>query len=80
MVDGSVTFVGTFNAATGTTYEAESGTIGGSATIPSDSSFSGGRAVGYLGTLVYSLLKKTLLHVKHIFRAWRDGYFAKRPR
>ncbi|KAH8107144.1 glycosyl hydrolase [Cristinia sonorae] len=40
---------GTFSVASGTTYEAESGTVAGSATIPSDSSFSGGRAVGYLG-------------------------------
>lgn len=40
---------GTFTAATGTTYEAESGTIGGSATIASDAAWSGGRAVGFLG-------------------------------
>ncbi|KAF9569839.1 galactan 1,3-beta-galactosidase [Agrocybe pediades] len=40
---------GTYTAATGTTYEAESGTITGSATVASDSSFSGGKAVGYLG-------------------------------
>lgn len=40
---------GTFSAATGTTYEAESGTISGSAQILSDGSFSGGRAVGWLG-------------------------------
>ncbi|KAF8973856.1 galactan 1,3-beta-galactosidase [Flammula alnicola] len=40
---------GTYSAATGTSYEAESGTISGSATILSDSSFSGGKAVGYLG-------------------------------
>ncbi|KAF9056450.1 galactan 1,3-beta-galactosidase [Panaeolus papilionaceus] len=40
---------GTFTAASGTTYEAESGTISGSATTLSDSSFSGGKAIGYLG-------------------------------
>ncbi|KAF8203725.1 Arabinanase/levansucrase/invertase [Pholiota molesta] len=40
---------GTYTAATGTSYEAESGTISGSATILSDPSFSGGKAVGYLG-------------------------------
>ncbi|KAJ7293808.1 galactan 1,3-beta-galactosidase [Mycena rebaudengoi] len=40
---------GTFTAATGVTYEAEAGVIGGSATIPSDPSFSGGKAVGFLG-------------------------------
>ncbi|KAI0797866.1 galactan 1,3-beta-galactosidase [Abortiporus biennis] len=40
---------GTYSAVTGTSYEAESGTLGGSATLLSDSSFSGGRAVGYLG-------------------------------
>ncbi|TFK40889.1 hypothetical protein BDQ12DRAFT_678543 [Crucibulum laeve] len=40
---------GTYTVASGTTYEAESGSISGSATIMSDSSFSGGKAVGYLG-------------------------------
>ncbi|KAF5392556.1 hypothetical protein D9757_002173 [Collybiopsis confluens] len=40
---------GTFTAATGTSYEAESGTLGGSAELLSDSSFSGGKAVGFLG-------------------------------
>lgn len=40
---------GTYSAASGTTYEAESGTLGGNATILSDSSYSGGKAVGYLG-------------------------------
>ncbi|KAL0581378.1 hypothetical protein V5O48_000642 [Marasmius crinis-equi] len=40
---------GTYTVATGTTYEAESGTISGSAQVLSDSSFSGGRAIGYLG-------------------------------
>jgi hypothetical protein len=40
---------GTYSVASGTTYEAESGTIGGSASLLSDSSFSGGKAVGYLG-------------------------------
>ncbi|OBZ75230.1 hypothetical protein A0H81_04432 [Grifola frondosa] len=41
--------VGTYSVASGTSYEAESGTISGSATILSDASFSGGEAVGYLG-------------------------------
>ncbi|KAF9473188.1 galactan 1,3-beta-galactosidase [Pholiota conissans] len=40
---------GTYTSATGTTYEAESGIISGSATVLSDSSFSGGKAIGYLG-------------------------------
>ncbi|PPQ64764.1 LOW QUALITY PROTEIN: hypothetical protein CVT26_002708 [Gymnopilus dilepis] len=40
---------GTYTVASGTTYEAEKGTISGSATLLSDSSFSGGKAVGYLG-------------------------------
>lgn len=44
---------GTYTAATGTSYEAESGTLSGSATILSDSSFSGGKAVGYLGMLTF---------------------------
>ena len=42
---------GTYTAATGTSYEAESGTLSGSAVLLSDSSFSGGEAVGYLGKL-----------------------------
>lgn len=41
---------GTYTVATGTTYEAESGTISGSATLPSNSAFSGGKAVGFLGS------------------------------
>ncbi|KAJ7601682.1 galactan 1,3-beta-galactosidase [Mycena polygramma] len=40
---------GTYTAATGTSYEAENGVVSGSATISSDSSFSGGKAVGFLG-------------------------------
>lgn len=40
---------GKYTAATGTTYEAESGVISGSAVIFSDASFSGGKAIGYLG-------------------------------
>ncbi|EJD04256.1 Arabinanase/levansucrase/invertase [Fomitiporia mediterranea MF3/22] len=40
---------GTYTVASGTAYEAEAGTISGSATVLSDSSFSGGKAVGYLG-------------------------------
>ncbi|TFK76713.1 galactan 1,3-beta-galactosidase [Pluteus cervinus] len=40
---------GTYSVATGTTYEAENGTRSGNSTLMSGSSFSGGRAVGYLG-------------------------------
>ncbi|KAI3615662.1 glycosyl hydrolase family 43 protein [Moniliophthora roreri] len=40
---------GTFSVASGTTYEAESGTISGSARTLTDSAWSGGRGVGYLG-------------------------------
>ncbi|KAL5534523.1 hypothetical protein ACEPAG_986 [Sanghuangporus baumii] len=40
---------GTYSVTSGTAYEAEAGTISGSATILSGSSFSGGQAVGYLG-------------------------------
>ncbi|RPD79946.1 galactan 1,3-beta-galactosidase [Lentinus tigrinus ALCF2SS1-7] len=40
---------GTWSVASGTTYEAEKGTRSGSSTLLSDSSFSGGQAVGYLG-------------------------------
>ncbi|KAF9014777.1 galactan 1,3-beta-galactosidase [Hymenopellis radicata] len=40
---------GTYSVMTGTTYEAESGTLSGNATRLSDSSFSGGTAIGYLG-------------------------------
>ncbi|KAF8665150.1 hypothetical protein AX16_000615 [Volvariella volvacea WC 439] len=40
---------GTYSVATGTTYEAESGTLSGSSQLLSDGSFSGGRAVGWLG-------------------------------
>lgn len=40
---------GTFTAASGTTYEAEAGTISGSAQILTSTSFSGGTAVGWLG-------------------------------
>lgn len=43
---------GAYTVASGTSYEAEEGTISGSATILSDSSFSGGSAVGYLGEFV----------------------------
>lgn len=41
---------GTFMQASGTAYEAENGIVSGSATVPTDSSFSGGKAVGFLGT------------------------------
>ncbi|KAF9258587.1 galactan 1,3-beta-galactosidase [Marasmius fiardii PR-910] len=40
---------GTYTVAAGTTYEAESGTRSGSSTLISDSSFSGGGGVGFLG-------------------------------
>ena len=40
---------GTYTVASGTSYEAENGVVSGSATIPSDPSFSGGKAVGFLG-------------------------------
>ncbi|KAJ6626911.1 galactan 1,3-beta-galactosidase [Mycena sp. CBHHK59/15] len=40
---------GTYTVASGTSYEAENGVLGGNATIPADSSFSGGKAVGFLG-------------------------------
>jgi len=41
----------TFNAAMGTSYEAESGTLSGAAQLLTDTSFSGGSAVGWLGEL-----------------------------
>ena len=40
---------GTYTVISGTTYEAEKGTLSGSAVLLTDSSFSGGEAVGYLG-------------------------------
>ncbi|TBU32365.1 galactan 1,3-beta-galactosidase [Dichomitus squalens] len=40
---------GTWSVASGTAYEAEHGSRNGSSTILSDSSFSGGEAVGFLG-------------------------------
>ncbi|PIL23873.1 hypothetical protein GSI_13624 [Ganoderma sinense ZZ0214-1] len=40
---------GTWSVASGTAYEAENGVRNGSSTILTDSSFSGGSAVGYLG-------------------------------
>ncbi|KAH8111706.1 Arabinanase/levansucrase/invertase [Phellopilus nigrolimitatus] len=40
---------GTYSVASGASYEAESGTLSGNATVMSGSSFSGGEAVGYLG-------------------------------
>ena len=46
--------IGTYTVATGTSYEAETGTLGGNATILSDSSYSGGKAAGYLGDYVHS--------------------------
>ena len=40
-----------YTAAVGTTYEAERGTISGSARLLNNTGFSGGTAVGYLGAL-----------------------------
>ncbi|TFY82940.1 hypothetical protein EWM64_g1071 [Hericium alpestre] len=40
---------GTYTAASGTSYEAESGTRSGSSTLITSSAFSGGQGVGYLG-------------------------------
>ncbi|EIW60508.1 galactan 1,3-beta-galactosidase [Trametes versicolor FP-101664 SS1] len=40
---------GTYSVASGTTYEAEKGTLGGSSRLLTNSGFSGGTAVGYLG-------------------------------
>jgi len=40
---------GPYSLASGTTYEAENGTRGGSSTAITDSAFSGGKGVGYLG-------------------------------
>lgn len=40
---------GTYSVAQGTTYEAEAGTMGGSSRILTNSGFSGGEVVGYLG-------------------------------
>lgn len=44
---------GTYSVAAGTSYEAEAGTITGSAQILSSSAFSGGKAVGWLGKACY---------------------------
>lgn len=57
-----VVTIGTYSVASGTTYEAENGSLGGSATLASDGSFSGGRAVGFLGGFV-SFDGRT--HLKH---------------
>lgn len=46
--------IGTYSIASGTTYEAEAGTRGGSSTAITDSAFSGGKGVGYLGKAVSS--------------------------
>ena len=40
---------GTYTAAAGTSYEAETGTLSGTAVLASGSGFSGGKCVGYLG-------------------------------
>lgn len=44
--------VGTYTAASGTTYEAERGTLSGPARLMNNSAFSGGSAVGYIGKVV----------------------------
>ncbi|KAF9458757.1 galactan 1,3-beta-galactosidase [Collybia nuda] len=40
---------GTYTVASGTTYEAEGGSLGGGATVLSNSAFSSGKAIGWLG-------------------------------
>ncbi|KZV96920.1 Arabinanase/levansucrase/invertase [Exidia glandulosa HHB12029] len=40
---------GTYSAASGTTYEAEKGTRGGNSTLITNSAFSGGQGIGFLG-------------------------------
>ena len=58
---------GTYSVASGVAYEAESGTISGSARILTGSYFSGGEAVGYIGTCyLYTL---PLSFTKHIARS-----------
>ena len=58
----SLILAGTYTVASGTSYEAESGTLGGSSTLLSDSSFSGGRAVGYLGMCTNVLRRHSLIN------------------
>lgn len=41
--------LGAWTVANGTTYEAESGVRGGSSTLITNSGFSGGHGIGYLG-------------------------------
>ena len=41
---------GTYTIAQGTTYEAESATSAGNTTVISNSAFSEGKAIGYIGT------------------------------
>ena len=42
--------VGTYTIAQGTTYEAESATRAGNTTVISNSAFSEGQGIGYIGT------------------------------
>lgn len=55
---------GTYSIASGQEYEAESGTISGSARILTGSYFSGGKAVGYLGMI--SSFKTRKQHLKRL--------------
>jgi hypothetical protein len=50
---------GTYTVASGTTYEAENGTKGGSATLITSSSFSGGKGIGYLGQFLPFIFVET---------------------
>jgi hypothetical protein len=52
---------GSYTVASGTTYEAESGTKGGSATSISLSTFSGGQGVGYLGGMLCACTEEVKL-------------------
>ena len=45
-------YLGTYSVATGTSYEAEGGTLSGTSRILTNSGFSGGKAVGYLGSFI----------------------------
>jgi hypothetical protein len=66
-------WLGTYSVASGTTYEAENGTRGGSATLITSTGFSNGKGIGYLGkggTL-------TLNNVQGVGRAqWVSVYYA----
>lgn len=59
---------GTYSISSGTTYEAENGSLSGNATLMSGS-FSGGRAVGYLG-------KGGTVTINNVQGAGRDQWVA----